>query len=185
MNFPSNQFELELAKPEDAADIQELFEQGEFDGHIAVQYLRSPNPITSFEKEGEKAYLLILKDKEINKVVGLGGCIIRRVCQNGTIRRCGYLTGLKLLPDYRKKFLFIPFIYQQLYTLTKSEVDLYITTILKDNTKVQRMLEKPRKIMPLYGYLGDYRVYFCRAGGHHLLFSPRISSGEGKKYLAH
>jgi hypothetical protein len=26
------------------------------------------------------------------------------------------------------------------------------------------MLEKPRKMMPLYEYLGDYRVYFCKAG---------------------
>lgn len=164
MNFPSDKFELSLAEEKDLKGIKEIFESGKFEGGIAVQYLRNPNPIDSFKKEGDKVFLLVLKDKLEDKSIGVGACIIRRVYKNGNIVRMGYLAGLKLLPEYQKKVFVIPYIYQQLYEKTKDEVDIYFTTILSDNIPVQKMLEKPRKSMPLYEYLGDYRVYFCKSG---------------------
>lgn len=164
MNFPSDKFELVLAESKDFQEIKEIFESGQFDGKIAVQYLRNPSPIDSFAKEGEKVFLLTLKDKFENKLVGLGACIIRKVYKKGKVVRMGYLAGLKLLPKYHKKIAFFPYIYQKLYDITKDEVDFYFTTILTDNVAAQKMLEKSRKLMPLYEYLGDYRVYFCKAG---------------------
>ncbi|KAB3530515.1 hypothetical protein [Alkaliphilus serpentinus] len=164
MNFPNDKYQLVLAEEKDLAEIKSIFEDGQFDGGIAVQYLRNPNPITSFEREGDKVFFLVLKDNIHQKLMGLGACIVRRVYKGGEVLRMGYLAGLKLLPEYQKKLLFIPHIYQQLYEATKDHVDFYFTTILKDNVAAQTMLEKPRKVMPLYQYLGDYRVYFCKAG---------------------
>jgi hypothetical protein len=164
MNFPSDKYELVLAEPKDLEQIKDIFEDGQFEGGIAVQFLRNPNPIASFEKEGDKVFLLVLKDKLKNKLVGVGACIIRKVYKKGKVVRMGYLAGLKVLAEYQKKPLFIPYIYQQLYEQTKNDVDFYFTTILKDNVAAQKMLEKSRNTMPLYEYLGDYRVYFCKAG---------------------
>jgi ribosomal protein S18 acetylase RimI-like enzyme len=164
MNFPNDKFELVLAQHSAWSEIKEIYESGEFDGGIAVQYLRDPDPIASFEREGEKAVILMLRDKQANKAVGFGACMIKRVYNDNKIVNMGYLTGLKLLPEYRGKVLLIPYVYEKLYEYTKDYVDFYFTTILKENTAVQKMLEKPRKLMPLYEYLGNYRVYFCKAG---------------------
>lgn len=164
MSFPNDKYELVLAEEKDVEEIKAIFESGEFDGGIAVQYLRNPSPLASFQREGDKVYILVLRDKEKNKLVGLGACIIRRVLKRGELVRMGYLAGLKLLPEYHKKLFFIPYTYQQLYEQTKDEVDFYFTTILSDNESAISMLEKPRRLMPLYEYLGDYRVYFCKSG---------------------
>lgn len=164
MNFPSDRFELVLAQRGDWPDIKRIYDSGEFDGGIAVQYLRDPDPIASFEREGDKAVILMLRDRRTNKAAGFGACIIKKVFKDGKIVNMGYLTGLKLLPEYRKKVFFISYAYQKLYEYTKDYVDFYFSTILKENTAVQKMLEKPRKQMPLYEYLGDYRVYFCKSG---------------------
>ena len=164
MNFPNDKFELFLAEHSDWPDIKAIYDSGEFDGGIAVQYLRDPNPIASFEREGEKTVILMLKDRQTDKVAGFGACIIKKVFKDNKIMNMGYLTGLKLMPEYRKKVFFISYAYQKLYEYTKDYVDFYFTTILQENTAVQKMLEKPRKLMPLYEYLGDYRVYFCKSG---------------------
>ncbi len=164
MNFPSDKYEIALAEQRDLEDIKEIFRCGEFDGGIALQYLREPDPVASFEREGEKTIILILRDKLKNKAAGLGACIIRNVYIDGKIMRMGYLTGLKLRPEYRGKILFIPYIYREMYELVGGQADFYFTTILKENTEARRMLEKPRKLMPLYEYFGDYRVYFCKSG---------------------
>lgn len=164
MNFPNDKFELVLADHSNLPELKAIYDSGEFEGNISVQYLRGTDPIASYEREGDKAVILLLRDKQKNLGIGLGACIIRRVYKGKKIVSMGYLTGLKLLPEYKRKVLFIPYIYQRLYKYTSNQVDFYFTTILKENAAVQRMLEKPRSFMPLYEYLGDYRVYFCKAG---------------------
>lgn len=164
MSSPNDRFELVPARRSDWPDIKEIYDNGEFDGGIAVQYLRDPDPIASFEREGDRAVILMLRDRQTNKAAGFGACIIKKVFKDGKIVNMGYLTGLKLLPEYRKKVMLIPYAYQKLYEHTRDHVDFYFTTILKENTAVQKMLEKPRKLMPLYEYLGDYRVFFCKSG---------------------
>ncbi|NLW48927.1 MAG: hypothetical protein GXY86_16555 [Firmicutes bacterium] len=183
MNFPNDQFELILAEDGDWREIKEIFESGEFDGGIAVQYLRNPNPIASFEKEGEKVVILMLRDKQKNKAVGFGACIIKRVYKDKKVVNMGYLTGLKLLPQYRKRIFVIPDCYQKIYEYTGDQVDFYFTTILKENTAVRKMLEKPRKLMPLYDYLGDYRVYFCKSGISNLNFGRQDNTKAGAEYF--
>ncbi len=179
MNFPNDKFELVLAEHSDWPYIKSIYNSGEFDGGIAVQYLRDPNPIASFEREGEKAVILMLRDRQADKTAGFGACIIKKVFKDNKIVNMGYLTGLKLLPEYRKKVLFISYAYQKLYEYTKDYVDFYFTTILQENTVVQKMLEKPRKLMPLYEYLGDYRVYFCKSGIRS--FGSGVNSRRGSK----
>jgi hypothetical protein len=43
-------------------------------------------------------------------------------------------------------------------------VDIYYTTILKENINVQKMLEKKRNNMPEYNYQGEYTVFCLQTG---------------------
>lgn len=162
MNFPSR-YRVRLAVAEDAAEVSRVFSRQRFEGGIAVAFLRDPDPINSFLQEGDELVMILLEDlKGEAKIVGFGGCVIREGCFDGKICRVGYLTGLKLLEEYRGKIAFIPVLYEEMYRLTRDKVAAYYTTILSDNHAVQTMLEKRRRRMPEYCFLGEYHTYFCK-----------------------
>jgi hypothetical protein len=164
MSCRNKRFIIDLASPADAEEILKIYESGDFKGNISVLYTRRPDPLKSLRQEGEKVVIPIVKDQTNNRICGMGCCVIRKAYLNGEIKNTGYLTGLKILPEYRKRLLPIADVYNFLYEQTKREVDLYYTTILQENTAVQKMLEKKRKNMPEYLYQGDYTVYCFRTG---------------------
>lgn len=167
MNLQNNRYELAVAADADRNGIRAVFESETFDGNIAVQYLRNPDPFASLNREADKAVLLVLRDnRHDSRIIATGACAIRKAFVGGRIRSAGYLCAMKILPTYQKKVYCIPQIYSALRELTKDSVDVYYTTILSDNTAVQKMLEKDRKTMPRYLYHGNYRTYCCKSGGH-------------------
>lgn len=167
MNIPSN-FIIAPAQPQDGEEVNRVFKSQSFEGGIAVSFLREPDPISSFLREGDELVMMTLRDtrrgKEQGQIIGIGCCVIRLGILHGRPCRFGYLTGLKLLPQYRGQILLIPAIYQELRRLTADKTDLYYTTILSENTEAQKMLEKKRRIMPEYCYRGEYHTYFIRTG---------------------
>ncbi|MDD2402377.1 MAG: hypothetical protein PHD60_09295 [Clostridia bacterium] len=164
MNCLNRHFVIELASPADAEEILKIYESGDFKGNISVLYTRRPDPVKSLMQEGDKVVIPIIKEQENGKICGMGCCVIRKAYLNGEIKNIGYLTGLKILPEYRKKRIPIADVYAFLYEQTKNDVDIYYTTILKENTLAQKMLEKKRKNMPEYKYKGDYTVFCFRTG---------------------
>lgn len=164
MNCRNKRFRIDLATPADAAEILQIYESGDFLGKISVLYTRRPDPWYSLQQEGEEVVIPILREQKNNRICGMGCCVLRSGYLNGEIKRIGYLTGLKVLPEYRQKLLPIADVYQFLYEQTKDKVDFFYTTILRENVAVQKMLEKKRARMPRYFYLGDYTVYCFRLG---------------------
>jgi len=165
MYCQNNKIILSLATEDDNEGMNKVFESGRFDGGFSVQFLRKPKPLESFRKDGDTAKILIMKDALTLEVIAVGGCVIRREYLDGSVKRIGYLTGLKILPAYQKKIRCIAESYQFLHENTKDEVDLYYTTILSSNTGAQKLLEKRHRNMPAYRYLGEYTTYCLRAGG--------------------
>lgn len=184
MNFPSR-YRVRTAVAGDGQQVNAVFSEQSFEGEIAVAYLREPDPLLSFLREGDELVMMVVEDREArgdevrgcempddgtpggeaqDKIVGVGGCVIRGGYVNGTPCRVGYLTGLKLLRAYRGKINFIPLIYEELHRFTKEKVDVYYTTILSENVGAKKMLEKRRKWMPEYCFLGEYHTFFCKTG---------------------
>ncbi len=164
MNYRNERYTFSLAGPEHSHQLLEIYESGEFTGNISVLYTRRPDPFQSLMMEGESALIPIVFDREKNRVCAMGACIIRKVNLNGEIRTAGYLTGLKSLPEYRKRIPHGSEVYRYLYEQTKDKVDIYYTTILQDNVVAQKMLEKKRRNMPEYRYSGRYTVYCISTG---------------------
>ena len=171
MKCRNDKYEISLARPEDSRQLLNIYECGDFKGNISVLYTRRPDPYKSLLLEGEKAVIPIVTDKENGVIVGMGACIIRKAYINGEVKNTGYLSGLKGLSEYRKRVPSIAEVYRYLYELTRDEVDIYYTTILKDNLSAQKMLEKKRKNMPEYRPQGEYTVYCCRTGARQNLQS--------------
>ena len=157
MNFQNDRYTLRLAEPGDDDGIREIFTAGHFDGGIAVQYLR-PEPLRSFAADGDETRMLIIRDNENGRLCAVGGAVIRREVLHGTPAQTAYLTGLKVHPDYQKQIFFIAKAYQFLGEQLSGCAACY-TTILDDNAPVIKMLEKKRRSMPEYRYLGHYTTY--------------------------
>ncbi|MGV8907321.1 MAG: hypothetical protein ACOH15_12110, partial [Acetobacterium sp.] len=140
------------------------------------------------KREGENVIIPIMEDKEDNKICAVGCCVIRKAYINGEVKRTGYLTGLKVLPEYQRRMPHIGHAYDYLYQQTKEQVDVYYTTILKENVLAQKILEKKRKGMPIYQYMGDYTVYCFKTGAKqkakHYIFEKGNLMGVEKFYDA-
>lgn len=164
MSFQNDKYSLTLADAQDDDALQAIYRAAHFPGKIEVAFLREPSVYSSLCAEGERTVVALMRDKtKQNAPVAMGACIIRREWINGSIRQAGYLTGLKILPEYRGTTVPISAAYQFLREAT-AEVDVYYTTILSENTSVIRMFEKKRKSMPAYHFLGEYTTCFflCR-----------------------
>ncbi len=164
MSSRNERFEYRLAIPEDSTAILDLYESEGFSGNISVLYTRRPDPIQSLKQEGDEVIVSVMVDREQNRICAVGCCVIRNAYLNGVVKRTGYLTGLKVHPDYRRRVPHIARSYDRMYELTKDLVDFYYTTILKENVTARKMLEKKRKGMPDYQPRGTYTVYCFRTG---------------------
>lgn len=158
MSSQNSKFEIDIATQKDSDGIKKVFESGTFTGGMSIQFLRGEDPFLSLNKEGE-TLIVISRLKETNEIIGTGALIIRKAYIDGEIKKVGYLTAMKVLPEYQRKISFIPQVYKLLHEKTKDIVDVYYTTILKENVYAQNLLEKKRKSMPEYRYQGEYTVY--------------------------
>lgn len=168
MSFPSERhgrYILRPAEPSDNAGIHEIFTSGSFSGGLNVQFLRGDEPLSSFAADGDRSHILVAEDS--GRVIAVGGAIVRTEFLNGAPANCAYLTGLKVHHDYRGKLSFIPRAYGIIGDLV-SDCAVTYTTILDGNTGVIKMLEKRRKNMPEYRYVGHYTT-FCFGRGKPLI----------------
>lgn len=164
MSTRSERYVFSLAGPEDSEALLRILECSDFQGGISVLYTRRPDPMVSFGYEGDGFFVPVIRDLETGEVIAMGCCVVREAYINGRIQRVGYLTGLKVLPAYRNRMPHISKVYAFLHEATRDQVDLYYTTILKDNHEAQRILEKKRPHMPEYRCRGEYTVYCFRTG---------------------
>lgn len=163
MNFQNSKYTLRFANASDDKGIQEIFESESFHGNIDVKFLRGSHPYASFLADGEEAKILVIIDNENEKIVAVGGAVVRREYINGKEEKCAYLMGLKIHLQYRKKIFMIAKAYEFLHQSILDCTFSY-TTILDSNEMAIKMFEKKRKNIPEYKYLGHYTTY-CFHGG--------------------
>ncbi len=139
--------------------ILEILETPDFDGDLAVIYTRRPSPTLSFKRSGQLVKLMLCKMTETNELIGFGCCSINRHWVDGQIKKVAYFSGLRVKPTYRKTLYLLSNAYKAMLSSAEiSDVDYIYTTILADNTAVQKMFEKPRRFFPNYLPIDDYRV---------------------------
>lgn len=161
MSSPNDAFELSLAEPAAGAELAALYRSDDgFAGDIRVLFARGQDAYASLLADGERVVVPIMRERTSGRIVGMGACVIAAAWVNGELTQVGYLTGMKVLPEFRRR-LRIPQVYAFLREHS-SEVTCYYTTILADNPPAQRMLERPRPNMPAYRPVGTYTTVFLR-----------------------
>ena len=162
-------FIFELATSEDNKELLEMLENGAFQGNIALLYTRRPDPYISLQKEGEQVDIVVCRDTVKEKIVGFGVCALRKLFVNGKAEQVGYLFGLRIRQEYRRKFPLLHQGFEYLHALHhEHNISFYLTTILADNLYAKKLLEKRRPFMPICVPYGTYDVYALKV--------PRVSA---------
>lgn len=165
MNSRNNRCNFALVGPEDGPELLEILEDIDFTGKISLIYTRRPDPYASLKREGRRVDTVVCRDTRTGRLMGLASSSINRMYLNGNPADIGYVFGLRVRQEYRRKFLLLPKGFQYLFAQHENEgIPFYLTTILDENSAAQRLLEKRRPTMPVYEYFGDYETYALVTG---------------------
>lgn len=155
-----SKYVYEFAKESDGEEISALLEQASFKGDFELVYAKRPNAYYSINKDGKKNAIVIARNSESQKIVGVGICIINEMVVANEIVNVGYLCGLRV---DKNSTVNIVKSYKMLQEFcNKNNVKYTYTTILPDNLYAIKMLTKKRKSMPLYVKHSDYAVHIIR-----------------------
>ncbi|MFC1890305.1 hypothetical protein ACFL4G_11190 [Thermodesulfobacteriota bacterium] len=165
MSSRNDRYTYETAMPGDAAEILDILEEADFKGKISLTYTRRPDPYVSFKKEGREVTVFVSREKKANRITSIAASSINRMFLNGEPADVGYIFGLRVRKEYRRKYLLLPRGYEYIFRLHEEKnISFFLTTILEENEVARKLLEKRRPSMPIYDYYGDYETYALKTG---------------------
>ena len=150
-------FRFEIAEKADDPGLRALLRETPTDGHIRLAFCREPNFFDASIVEGSQHQTLICRDMNANgRIVGMGSRSIRDCWLDGRIERLGYLSGLRIDPEYRGIGLL-----QRGYRMFaemhhRDPLGLYLTTIANGNERAWKLLTSGRAGLPEYHHACDY-----------------------------
>lgn len=162
-------FSFDLAKPEDNAELLEFSARAEMPGAIRFSFDRSPNYLAALRVEGFHSDVLVCRENKTGRLVATGQRSVKKVFANGDATTVGYLSGLRVEPEFRSA----PFLsrgYAQLRALRAGHPASFdLTTIMEDNLPAKKVLLSNRLGLPAYH---DFGRFCCMAFGLHEKHKP-------------
>jgi len=154
--------DIRLADRSDDADLRRFVREADMEGRIRMSFPREPSYFDALEVEGREAEVVIARERESGALVGMGTGAAKPVYLNGEPRPLGYLSGLRVAPDYRNGLLLV-----RLYRMAKERHDehhvpMSLTTIVEDNTKAIEVLTSGKCGLPIYADRGSFLTMAVR-----------------------
>lgn len=145
-----SRFEFAAATEADEAELRELLRQIPVEGSIRVAFEREPNFFAAAPLQGPYHQVGIVRDRCTGRIIGMGTRSIADAFVNGEPTPLGYLSDLRLLPEYRNG----PLVARGYRVLRDWHADArtqrYYTVIFADNTHALRNLAQGRAGLPRY-----------------------------------
>ena len=150
----ASRFRVELAGPEDDARLRALMAAERMDGEIAVSFRREPDFFSACRVQGDATQVVKCTDGASGELIGLGSRSTAFAHIDGTPRRIGYLSDLRLAAKHRSGALLARG-YRMLRRLHADDpVPFYTTVIYEGNARALSALVGGRAGLPLYVDLG-------------------------------
>lgn len=160
-----NDYIFQLANENDEAELREILKNNPIDGEISIVFKRDPNYFYATQIGNRFNQVMIVKNRRIDKIVGLGNRAIYPAYVNGKICHLGYLSNLRLDNNYRNSLL-LSRGYQYLKSLHQDKkTPIYITTIIEDNKFANNLLTSQRAGLPIYHNFGIYHTIAISLSG--------------------
>jgi hypothetical protein len=152
-----SRFEFMLATNADDGDLRRVLSSTPMAGRIRVAFAREPSYFDATAVNGKNVQVGVCRDITTGRVVGMGSRAVSPRYVNGQPQPVGYLSGLRLLPQYRGQGRLLARGYQFLRQLhSDNSTRFYLTTIADDNDAAIRLLTSGRAGLPTYQPWGRY-----------------------------
>lgn len=156
----SPSFIPDWARPEDDAALRRLLRETPMDGRIRLSLEREPGFFEAAEMEGGSHHCAVARDPASGDPVAMCSRLVRSVWVNGERRLAGYLTQLRIAPEWRRLGRSMTRLGFQWLEGTRGndEADFDFTTIVEDNMPARRLLTAGLPGLPVYHEIGRIRT---------------------------
>lgn len=155
-----SRYEFRLASPEDDGELRALLAASPMDGGISVGFSREPSYFAAAEIDGVSVQVVTVHDRQTNRLIGMGSRSTQDRYVNGRLTPIGYLSGLRLLPEYRGQARLLLRGYRFFRELHRDgKAPYYLSTIASNNAAAKRLLTAGRVGMPRYSSLGRFLTF--------------------------
>jgi hypothetical protein len=154
-----SRFEIELATWADDGELRGLLSATPMDGNVSIAFAREPSYFAAAVVEGSSVQVGVVRDRQAGRIVGMGSRAITRKYVNGASVAVGYLSGLRLLKEFRGRAGILARGYRFLRELHEDRrVPYYLTTIAEDNASAVKLLSSGRGGLPVYRPWGKFHT---------------------------
>ncbi len=145
---------VEAARPGDDAAIRELLHRRAMGGAIRLTLEREPSAWLAAAVEGERHLTVVGRERASGRVVGMGSRAVREVWVDGERARMGYLAQLRFAPELPvgRRLLAAGFSRMD-RSRRDDELSYDLTSIVADNARARRLLERGLPDFPRYRQL--------------------------------
>ena len=153
-----NRYRCEVATRTDDDELRRMLAETPMPGHVSVSFRREPSFFEAAVVNGGFHQTMIIRDCEEARIACLGSRSVRDRYVNGQPMAIGYLSSLRLLPQYRGSGLLARG-YRFFRRLHGDErTRLYLTTIAEGNVTALSVLTSGRGGLPRYHFAGMYHT---------------------------
>jgi hypothetical protein len=151
-------YEFQLATRADDAQLRGILAATPMPGRIAVSFRRDPSFFDAAVVDGAFHQVVVCRDRQEDRIVGFGCRSVRDRFMNGQPTPVGYLSSLRILPEYRRLGLLARG-YAYLRNLHHDgKAQVYLTTIAEGNVLALSTLTTGRAGLPEYAFAGRYHT---------------------------
>ena len=150
---------FEVVGEENENALRGLLRRTSMPGRISLSFQQEPDFFAAERIGNLESQVIAVRDSASGEIVGMGRRSFRRMYIDGEVRLCGYLSGLRGLPEatggtlLARGYRFLKELHEDGY------VPYYVTTILDDNEYARDLLMSHRGGLPVYEPLGHLYVY--------------------------
>jgi hypothetical protein len=174
-----SQFQFALAQSQDDAELRAFLANNPVPGNIEVTFEREPDFFAGSEIRGPFNQTIAVRDLHRDKIVGMASRSVAKAFVNGEPAKVGYLSDLRLSPEYRSGSLLARG-YRFLKELhADGRTQLYTTAIFAENSRALATLTAGRAGLPSYHPLGCLDCSGINLGRNKSRFDARCDIEHG------
>jgi len=168
---------ISLAEKSDDELLRDCLRKNEMSGSISVSFETEPSFFNALSVQGGESQVIIGKT-ENGEIIGFGVRSIKQAYVNGEIVDIGYLSGLRVNPEFRNNS-FLARGYKFFRELDQDRrVHFYLTTIIEDNETARRVLESGRAGLPNYIPIDAISTFFIKPRARKVIPKHEIVKGN-------
>ena len=158
-----------LAAPADDESLRRLLRENPIPGSISLSFEREPCYFDAAVVEGPFHQTIVAREVDTGEIIAFGNRSIRPLYVNGEVREIGYMSQLRVRPEYGKGLYLARGLaggfkkYLELHR--DGRTPFYLMSVIEDNLPAKRLLTSGLAEYPYaqeYARLFTYAIYLLR-----------------------